>query len=333
MRKDELVMALVADSRRANTRRSANAQSETKSHATPTGGEPGKRRVQKQILAIQEKRRALNDLSTDAGVGDGAKQDRLALLVRDPYWLHLSWQLSYRSVQRASKSLGQNWHAATPALRLYRITADGETVSFKTIAIHGGVNHWYVDVDEPPARFRAEIGYCTPGGDFYCLARSNEVATPAPGSEDAVDGNWNDVARNADRIYAMSGGYSQGGASLELQEMLEERLRRRLGRPSETRFGNGASPRGEKDTFRLAIDAELVVYGAVDPNAHVTVQGEPVVVQQDGAFAVKVAFPDRRQVIPIVASSSDGLEQKTVILGVERNTKSLELQRRDPGGG
>ena len=58
---------------------------------------------------------------------------------------------------------------------------------------------------------------------------------------DLIDENWADIDQNADRIFAMSGGYSQQGTSLELQELLEERLRRPMGNPMQTRYGGGAS--------------------------------------------------------------------------------------------
>ena len=51
--------------------------------------------------------------------------------------------------------------------------------------------------------------------------------------------------------------------------------------------------------------------------------------RSDGTFAVRLSLPDRRQVIPIVVSSVDGVEQRTVILAVERNTKRMEPVVRD----
>jgi hypothetical protein len=42
-----------------------------------------------------------------------------------------------------------------------------------------------------------------------------------------------------------------------------------------------------------------------------------------------MSLADRRQVIPVIASSADGLEQRTIILAVERNTKVLEPRMRD----
>ncbi|NQU19795.1 MAG: DUF4912 domain-containing protein, partial [Candidatus Nealsonbacteria bacterium] len=42
-------------------------------------------------------------------------------------------------------------------------------------------------------------------------------------------------------------------------------------------------------------------------------------------------LPNRRHVLPIVASSGDGVEQRTIVLAVDRNTKVMEPVIRDPG--
>jgi hypothetical protein len=255
-------------------------------------------------------------------------------MVRDPYWLHAYWELTQQSIDRAQSAMGQHWHTAKPVLRVLRLTDDRGALLERQIAIHGGVNNWYVEVQEPPARYRLEIGYDADVVSFYCLARSNTVTTPPAGASDFLDENWVDVAENADRIYAMSGGYSPQGTSLELQELLEERLQRPMGSPMQTRFGDGASRvLAAPDDLTFAIDAELVVYGVSHRGAHVTVKGEPVQLRDDGTFAVRLNLPDRRQVIPVVASSPDGVEQRTIILAVERNTKVMEPKLRDPGLG
>ncbi len=147
-------------------------------------------------------------------------------MVRDPYWLHAYWELNPRSVERANRlsvSIGMQPARIAAFPRRCRRRAELQ----REIVIHGGVKHWYVDVQSPPQQYRMEIGYLTAGGQFYCLARSNTVMTPPAGTSDSVDENWADIDQNADRIFAMSGGYSDRGTSLELQELLEERLRRR----------------------------------------------------------------------------------------------------------
>lgn len=127
----------------------------------------------------------------------------------------------------------------------------------------------------------------------------------------------------------MSGGYTPSGTSRELQELLEERLQRPLGSPMTTRFGSGATELRDEDEMPFALDAEIIVYGAADRGAHVTLKGEPVQLREDGTFAVRLSLPDQRQVIPVVASSSDGVEQRTIILAIERNTKIMERVVRD----
>lgn len=328
MRKDELVDALVKAARR---RKSASSRGETK-RPTARSTSPGPRapeKARRTPARISSMNRRASEQKNLAAAGDGpAPRDRLVVMVRDPYWLHAVWELSAQCVERARSALGPDWHAARPVLRLFRVAADGSAKPLRQMEIHGGVRHWYIDVADPPSSFRLEIGYATANAQFYSLARSNTVTTPAPGSEEMVDRNWSDVADNADRIYAMSGGYSADGVSLELQELLEERLRRKLGRPSNTRYGAGAAVVGG-ETLKLALDAELIVFGSTSPTAHVTVQGEPAEIRPDGSFAVKIHLPERRQVIPVVASSPDGVEQRTVILGVERNTKVLDATSRD----
>jgi hypothetical protein len=226
--------------------------------------------------------------------------------------------------------MGTDWHSAAPMLRLYKLGADSTSALVRHIPIHGGVSHWYVDVQDPPSEFRLEIGYLAAGGQFHSLARSNSVTTPRAGTSDSVDENWTDVANNADRIFAMSGGYSSRGTSLELQELLEERLGRPLGTPMETRYGDGAARvLVNAKKLQFSVDAELLVFGVSSPGAHVTLQGEPVPLRPDGSFSVRMSLADRRQVIPVIASSVDGLEQRTIILAVERNTKVLEPRVRD----
>jgi len=67
-----------------------------------------------------------------------------------------------------------------------------------------------------------------------------------------------------------------------------------------------------------------------EPDAHVTLQGEPVKIRSDGTFAVRFNLPDRRHVLPMVASSRDGAERRTIVLAVDRNTKVMEPISRDP---
>jgi hypothetical protein len=123
----------------------------------------------------------------------------------------------------------------------------------------------------------------------------------------------------------MSGGYSPDNSSTELQELFEERLRRPMGSPMVTRYGSGLEgllPMGRGSHFK--VDADLVVFGRAPSTAHVSLRGEPVKLRSDGTFLVRMSMPNQRQVIPLVACSADGSQQRTVVLAIERNTKVME---------
>ena len=348
MRKEELIRALVKQAKRkarAAGRKGESSRGGKRRTRRPSSAPNGVRfsssqiaptnmAVQRKMSQLQAKLDAFKNLSEDTRnkQPESRSRDRFVVMVRDPYWLHAYWEVTQRSVDRAQSAMGQHWHGANPVLRLFAVADDGSAVLQRVIAIHGGVNNWYIDVEDPPSQYRMEIGYEAAEGEFYCLARSNTVTTPPAGTSDSLDDNWADIAENADRIYAMSGGYSPQGTSQELQELLEERLQRPMGSPMQTRYGDGAARvLASPDDLRFAIDAELIVYGVSHRHAHVTVKGEPVQLRPDGTFVVRLTLPDRRQVVPVVASSPDGVEQQTIILAVERNTKVLEPMVREPG--
>ncbi len=257
----------------------------------------------------------------------GCSKDRIITMVRDPYWLHAYWELSRSTLGRAQAALGQDWHAAKPILRLMDVSSEDTTSAserhVRDIEIHGGVNNWYIDVNNPPRSFRVDIGYLSRRGKFFVLARSNVVSTPRAGASDVLDQNWSSVQNDYQKIYHQSGGSASNGHVTDLREIFEEVLRRPMHSLSLQSLGTGALPllgRG----FHFEIDAELIVYGATEPNAKVSLQGEPVQLRPDGTFTVRFSLPDSRQIIPAVAASPDGSEERTIVLAVERNTKELE---------
>ena len=259
----------------------------------------------------------------------GYGKDRIVCMVRDPYWLHCYWELTRKGIERAEAAFGQDWHGAKPILRLLDVSSSDITSTSESIVrdidIHGGVSNWYLDVQNPPRSYRVDVGYLSRNGQFYALARSNVVSTPRAGMSDVIDENWADLDyAKADRIYAMSAGFDPTASSLELKQLFEERLRRPMGSPAVTSFGSGAFQYGKERKFWFQLDAELIVYGATEPNAKVTLQGEPVKLRPDGTFTMRFSLPDNRQIIPAVAASADGIEERTIVLAVERNTKHLE---------
>ncbi|WP_425614326.1 DUF4912 domain-containing protein [Anatilimnocola sp. NA78] len=286
--------------------------------------------------AFRERLKDLSTAYTKAGTiaKKGNDKDRIVLMVRDPYWLQVSWQVTRVSVKRAEAALAEQWHAARPILRLMEVDGGSTTSTaervVREIDVHGGVTNWYIDVPNPPHSYRADLGYIAVNGKFFSICRSNSVSTPPPDTSDAIDENWTDIAENYEKVYALSGGYSEESSSGELQELFEERLQRPMVSPTGNNFGVGADRVMNKHRdFRFNVDAEMIVFGNTKPDARVTLAGEPVKLRPDGSFTIRLSMPDKRQVLPVVSSSADGVEQRTVVIAVERNTKVLEPMVRE----
>ncbi len=344
-----------------HTRPTAAATSKTtgvgKTNGARKSSEPARVKnplVAQRIKSAHEERERLRDLATDipgaprASDASGrdsprrrtngkVRRDRIVLMVRDPYWLHAYWEVSRASVERVRAAMCEFWHTAKPVIRLLQVDTGATTNTAERVAreieVHGGVNNWYLDVADPPQSFRVDLGYLAANGRFHSVVRSNSVTTPRPGASDALDQNWTDVARNFEKVYALSGGYNEELDSGDLKELFEERLNRSMESPLNNKYGVGAdSASGHRANFEFDVDAELIVFGQTRPDAHVSLAGQPVRLREDGSFAVRKSMPDRRQVLPIVAGSRDGLEQRTIILAIERNTKVMEPVTRDTVG-
>ena len=327
---------------KVNGKHAPAAKASTTSRPEPTPPRPSAKqvRITEKIHRVNVERERLKDLSGSFSLQKSTKhkvpeKDRLVLVVRDSYWLQAIWNVTRLSVKRAEAALAEHWHTAGPVLRLMEVdgghtTSTAERVS-REIEVHGGVTNWYIEVNNPPHSFRAELGYKATNGRFYALCRSNVVHTPAPDSGDVIDENWTDVAANYERVYALSGGYSEdSNHSGELQELFEERLRRPMGNSNNSQFGSGAERvLNRHRDLDFHVDAEMILYGRTKPDAKVTLGGEPIKLRPDGSFTVRQPMPDKRQVLPVVASTPDGVEQRTIVIAVERNTKVLEPMVRE----
>ncbi|MAV38710.1 MAG: DUF4912 domain-containing protein [Planctomycetaceae bacterium] len=367
MRKDDLIRALVRAARakakakssskataakarvRSKTSRPlSRASKRTRAKATAANQPKVKVRpaARRRLRHANEQRKQRKDLSTPmangrangaGGSGRRHSKDRIVLLVRDPFWIQACWEVSRQGMERARAAMAEYWHTAKPTLRVYEVEQQATTSTAEWVArdieVHGGVNNWYIDVSDPPRTHRVDLGYLASNGKFFALARSNMVSTPQPGSSDAIDENWSDVAEDYERVFALSGGYDQQNAVGELRELFEERLRRPMGAHEMARYGAGAERilNRERD-FLFEVDAEMIIFGSTKPDAHVSLSGEPVKLRPDGTFTVRVSMPDRRQVLPVVACSGDGVEQRTIVLAIERNTKFMEPKIAESAG-
>jgi len=72
--------------------------------------------------------------------------------------------------------------------------------------------------------------------------------------------------------------------------------------------------------FWLVADAELIVYGATEPDATVYVGGQPIKLNADGTFRFQMSFQDGLIDYPIFAVAADGEQNRAIHMKYERET-------------
>ena len=81
--------------------------------------------------------------------------------------------------------------------------------------------------------------------------------------------------------------------------------------------------------FWLVADAELIVYGATEPDAKVTVGGRPIKLNPDGTFRFQMSFQDGVIDYPIVAVAADGEQTRSIHMNFERETPSRHTNTKE----
>ena len=72
--------------------------------------------------------------------------------------------------------------------------------------------------------------------------------------------------------------------------------------------------------FWLVADAELIVYGATEPDATVTIGGQPIKLNSDGTFRFQMSFQDGQIDYPIMAVAADGEQSRQIHMKFNRET-------------
>ncbi len=72
--------------------------------------------------------------------------------------------------------------------------------------------------------------------------------------------------------------------------------------------------------FWLIADAELIVYGATEPDATVTIGGRPIQLNSDGTFRFQMSFQDGLIDFPILAVAADGEQNRAIHMKFTRET-------------
>lgn len=122
--------------------------------------------------------------------------------------------------------------------------------------------------------------------------------------------------------------------SQEITELVRRQLTRELSSQAAAAVGGGArkisslsSPFGGGEAgpkgFWFNVNAELIIYGATEPDASVTIGDRKIRLREDGSFSYRFALPDGDYHLPIQATSADGDDSRNADLSFSRGTEYL----------
>ena len=254
----------------------------------------------------------------------GYDKDLIVLQVRDPWWLHTYWEVREGTWGKLKNELAKLFATAKKVLRVYDVSCinfNGSNAhrSFD-IEIHQNAKSWYIDTAGPGRSWCVDVGLKLSDGRFITIARSNIVTTPLDAPSWVTDEEWMVPDELFSRLYASSVGL--GGSPVKLKAPWLELQKRAQGSGGvSSGFFSPVKKEEYKREFWLVVNTELIVYGATEPDAKVTVSGKEIALRPDGTFSLRFSLPDGKQIIPVKAVSADSLDERVITPVVTKETK------------
>ena len=255
-----------------------------------------------------------------------------ALLPRDPNWMFIYWEITENSKTNLRRKHGEDiFQKGRQVIRVYDVSggSNGDPAGrFFDIQVMHEAKSWYVNVQEGGRAYCCEVGLVMPDGSFIGLVKTNTVNLPAGRVSDVTDEKWMAVSSDFDKLLQLSGVEYIGKGSGEVAKSLAQRwemLRSVFSRASSWGVSSLSSqslqkPEQEQKKFWLVADCELILYGATEPDAYVTVSGRKVNLNPDGTFSMRFALPDGLVDLPVKALSKDETDSREITIKVTRAT-------------
>jgi hypothetical protein len=134
--------------------------------------------------------------------------------------------------------------------------------------------------------------------------------------------------------------------SLEITELIRRQFLAELSSQAVAQLGqmgswsagvsSFSSPYGgveRKKGFWFNVNAELIVYGATEADATVTIGERKIKLRPDGSFSYRFSLPDGQYELPAVATSADGTDRRSAELKFSRGTQyrgDVQAHPQDP---
>ena len=229
------------------------------------------------------------------------------------------------------------------------------------MVVDSHATEWYLPVPLSDRDYRVELGYRKgAGGGWISLAHSSVARVPALHPSEQILDQFVPFSLEASPAATLPTTTPSEHADTGLHERLYQSATarwRRLGRGSEafheleqegfgaegagfqsSGAGLWASGRSESGiggvgarqrSFWLVADAELIVYGATDPAARLTIGTEEVPLSAEGTFRIQVPFRDGLQLYPIEAVAADGEQKRSITLEFRRSTPEANVNQKE----
>lgn len=158
--------------------------------------------------------------------------NKIVLMVRDPWTVFSYWEIRQDVEDGVKAQIKEKGLIPIKSvLRLYQVSEDAGDEGLKVVnefELRGWAASWYIHVDEPGREWIVDIGIVAGNGEFFRLARSNKVRTPANYMSETVEGEWMCPEELYYKMFAVSGGGDVGNSSLEVREFMEKYLKKWL---------------------------------------------------------------------------------------------------------
>jgi hypothetical protein len=349
MRKDELIKAIQA----AQARR-------TSSTPSPSSAIDGQAEVEAAKYAAPTKPLPIEELAAvDEGLGDlptGYGESRIVLMPRDPQWAYAYWDIPNDHKAELRSQGGTRLALRFYDVTDMDINTQAPH-SLQQYECDEMAREWYLPIPVSDRDYVTEIGYVCNDGRWLLLARSAPVHIPPVYPSDWIEDKFVTVPLDQDlrgqtvmtltppgrstpesnpiyeEIFGMAESVEAqrvaGSLFGSMQQVPEQAISSYV-LPSGVGMwasglnmsgvGGASMPPERARQFWLVADAELIVYGATEPEATVTIGGKPIQLNSDGTFRFQMSFQDGLIDYPILAVASDGEQNRAIHMKFNRET-------------
>ncbi len=298
--------------------------------------------------------------SVDAKLGElpaGYGESRIVLMPREPQWAYAYWDIANEHKDKLGRQGGQQ--LVLRLYDITDINEELQQIyHVQEYLCDELARDWYLPIPVSDRDYIVEIGYGCADGRWLLLARSAPVRVPPVYPSEWVEEtfitvNWEeDLQGKTIHELVPPEQTNKGLGSSIYDEIFKRAQNNQALRVAGSLFGSmqqipvdpsalgshvvpvsagmwavstdvdmpTVDPRDSSLPFWLVADADLIIYGATDPNATVTVGGNAIKLNSDGTFRFQMSLQDGELDYPITAVAANGEETRSIHMKFHRST-------------